>query len=79
MKAEEARVGMEVRVHERYRIAERQGMVGRIVSRYGGDEYVALDVRFADGNSRLFWPADLEEISAARPWWRSLLGKGSAE
>jgi hypothetical protein len=49
-------------------------MVGRIVSRYGGEEYVAVDVRFPDRQYRLFWPEDLEEISYPQPWWRSLLG-----
>jgi hypothetical protein len=55
-------------------------MVGGIVGRYGGEEYMALDVRFPDGQRRLFWPGDLEEISSPQPsWWRSLLGEGSAE
>jgi len=54
-------------------------MVGRIVGRYGGEEYMALDVRFPDGQHRLFWPGDLEETSSPQPWWRSLLGEGSVE
>ena len=74
MRSEEARVGMKVRVCEHHRISERRGMVGRIVSRYGGEEYVAVDVRFPDRQYRLFWPEDLEEISSSQPWWRSLLG-----
>jgi hypothetical protein len=49
-------------------------MVGRIVGRNGGAEYVAVDVRFPDGQYRLFWPGDLEEIASPQPWWRSLLG-----
>jgi hypothetical protein len=55
-------------------------MVGRIVGRYGGEEYVAVDVLFSDGECRLFWPGDLEEIlSSPRPsWWHSLLGWGGA-
>jgi hypothetical protein len=41
---------------------------------------MALDVRFPDGQRRLFWPGDLEEISSPQPsWWRSLLRDGSAE
>ena len=72
MRAEEACVGMKVRVGEEYRILERRGMVG---GRYGGEEYVAVDVRFPDGHHRLFWPDDLEEIASPQPsWWRSLLG-----
>jgi len=74
MRPEEARVGTKVRVCEHHRISERQGMVGRIVGRYGGEEYVAVDVRFPDRRYRLFWPEDLEEISPPGPWWRSLVG-----
>jgi hypothetical protein len=77
VRPEEARVGMKVRVGDHHRIAEQRGMVGRIVGRYGGEEYVAVDVRFAHGQHRLFWPSELEEISSAQPrWWRSLLGGG---
>ncbi len=79
MKSEEVRIGVTVRVRECHRIAERRGMVGMIVDRYGGEEYMAVDVRFTDGQQRLFWPEDLEEISSSRPWWRSLRGRGSAE
>lgn len=64
MRPEEVRIGMEVRVREHHRIAERRGMVGRIVGRYGGEEYVALDVRFPDGQQLLFRPGDLEETSS---------------
>ncbi len=79
MTSEEVRVGVEVRVGEHHRIEERHGMVGRVVGRYGGDHYVAVDVRFADGHCRLFWPEDLEEISSPQPsWWRSLLSGSSA-
>ena len=55
--------------------------MGRVVARYGGEDYVAVDVRLADGRYRLFWPRDLEEIFSSSPkasWWRLLLG-GSAE
>jgi hypothetical protein len=81
MSPEEARVGMKVRVCEHHRIVERRGMVGRIVGYYGGEEYRAVDVRLSNGQHRLFWPRDLEEISPAQSssWWRSLLGGGSAE
>jgi hypothetical protein len=81
VRPEEARVGMKVRVGQFHRIAERRGMVGRIVGRYGGEEYMALDVRFPDGQHWLFWPGDLEETSSSpQPsWWRSLLGEGRAE
>jgi len=32
-----------------------------------------VEVHFPDGECRLFWPGDLEEIISPRPWWRSLL------
>ncbi len=76
MRAEEARlVGTKVRVRQEHRILERRGMVGKVVGRYGGEEYVAVDVRFPDGHQRLFWPSDLEEIAPPQPsLWRSLVG-----
>ena len=75
MRAEEAGfVGTKVRVRQEHRILERRGMVGTVVGRYGGEEYVAVDVRFSNGQRRLFWPSDLEEISSPKPsLWRSLL------
>ena len=75
MKAEEAGfVGSKVRVRQEHRILERRGMVGMVVGRYGGEEYVAVDVRLLDGRRRLFWPGDLEEISSPQPsLWRSVL------
>jgi hypothetical protein len=50
---------------------------GTVVARYGGEDCVAVDVRMADGQYRLFWPRDLEENSpqgtVALPvrwgWW----------
>jgi hypothetical protein len=60
---EEVLVGARVRVGERHRIAERRGLVGTVVERYGGEYYVAVNVRLADGQYRLFWPEDLLEIS----------------
>jgi len=79
VRPEEAHSGMGVRVRETHRILERRGMVGRIVGRYGGEEYKALDVRFPKGIHRLFWPGELEEISPAQSWWRSLFGGSSAQ
>jgi hypothetical protein len=73
--AEEACVGVNVRVRKDHRILERRGMVGRIVDRYGGEAHMAVDVRFPDGRHRLFWPGDLEEVSSPRSWWRSLTSK----
>jgi len=71
---------MRVRVMEHHRVEERRGLVGTVVARYGGEDYIAVDVRLAGGQYRLFWPRDLEEIfaSSQQPWWRSLLGGSSA-
>jgi hypothetical protein len=77
MEPKNVHIGATVRVRERHRIAERRGMVGRITDRYGGDGYVAVDVRFSGGQRRLFWPEDLEEILPPPPWWRSVLGRNS--
>jgi hypothetical protein len=48
------------------------------VARYGGEDYMAVDVHLDGGQYRLFWPSDLEEISSSpKAWWRFLLGWGS--
>jgi hypothetical protein len=62
---EQATPGMRVRVMEHHRIEERRGHMGKVVTLYGGEQYVAVDVRLADGQNRLFWPRDLEEISSS--------------
>jgi hypothetical protein len=75
MTAEQARRGTWVRVMDNHRVEERRGLVGKVVARYGGEEYIAVEVRLADGQYRLFWPRDLEEISSSpKAWWRLLLG-----
>ena len=75
MTSEQAQRGMRVRVMEHHRVEERRGLLGTVVDRYGGEEYIAVDVRLADGQYRLFWPRDLEEISSSPlAWWRVLLG-----
>jgi hypothetical protein len=79
VRPDEASIGTSVRVCEHYRIAERRGMERMIVDRYGGVQYMAVDVRFSDGKQRLFWPEELNEIPSVRSWWRSLLGRGRAE
>jgi hypothetical protein len=60
---------------DHHRVEERRGFVGKVVARYGGEDYIAVDVRLADGQYRLFWPRDLEEIPYSRAWWRLLLGR----
>lgn len=67
MKSLDARVGMRVRVQYHHRIEQRRGLIGEVVGCYGGEEYVAIDVRFADGQDRLFWAGDLEEVSSPIP------------
>ena len=74
MKPQDARVGIRVRVADHHRIEQRRGLVGRIVGCYGGEQYRAADVRFPNGQHRLFWPENLEEVASPRPWGRSLLG-----
>jgi hypothetical protein len=78
MTPEQARPGARVRVMDHHRVEERRGLVGKVVARYGGEDYVAVNVRLADGQDRLFWPRDLEEISPPKAWWRLLLGGDSA-
>jgi hypothetical protein len=68
VRTEEARVGMHVRVRQYHRIEVRRGMVGRVAGRYGGERYVAVEVRFPDGQYRLFWPEDLEEVTSSGLW-----------
>jgi hypothetical protein len=78
MTPDQARRGTRVRVMEHHRVQERRGLLGKVVARYGGEDYVAVDVRLADGQYRLFWPRDLEEIPPPNAWWRSLLGGDAA-
>ena len=77
MTPEQASPGTRVRVMEHYRVEERRGLVGKVVARYGGEDYIAVDVRLDGGQYRLFWPSDLEEISSPKAWWRLLLGWAS--
>lgn len=78
MTSEQARPGRHVRVIEAHRVAERRGLVGKIVARYGREDCVAVEVRLLDGKHGLFWPRELEEISSPKTWWRLLLGGDSA-
>ena len=74
MKPKEVRPGMRVKVRERHRIEERRGLVGKVVGTYGGEEFTAVEVVFPNGQRRLFWPADLEEVAfPQRRWWRRSL------
>jgi hypothetical protein len=76
MTPEQARPGMRVRVMEHHRVEGRRGLIGTVAARYGVGEHVAVDVRLADGQFRLFWPVDLEEIpSPPQAWWRFRFGR----
>ena len=75
MTPERALPGARVRVMDHHRVVERRGLVGKVVAHYGGEQYIAVDVRLADGQYRLFWPRDLEKVSPPRAWWRFLLGR----
>ena len=75
MRPEEVRIGARVRVLGSHRIVERRGRVGKVVGRYGGESYVAVDVSFPEGGERLFWPRDLEEVSSPQAWWHFLLSR----
>jgi hypothetical protein len=81
VRAEEACfMGTKVRVRPDHRILDRRGMVGKVVGRYGGEEYVAVDVCFSNGQRRLFWPSDLEEIASPQlSLWRSVLESESRD
>ena len=75
MRPEEVSIGARVRVLGSHRIVERRGRVGKVVGRYGGESYVAVDVSFPEGGERLFWPRDLEEVSSPQAWWHFLLSR----
>jgi hypothetical protein len=77
MNQQDVRVGMQVRVSDHHRMVERRGLLGKVVGLYGGEEYVAVEVRFPDRHYRLFWPEDLEERTSPQPWWRSVLDRES--
>jgi hypothetical protein len=79
MTLERARTGTRVRVMDHHRVEQRRGLVGTVVAVYGGENYVAVDVRLADGVRRLFWPRDLEEVSPPRAWWRFLLERDGGD
>ncbi len=66
---EQARLGTRVRVREHHRIEHRRGALGKVVGTYGGEEFTAVEVLFPNGQRRLFWPGDLEEVSPTQRWW----------
>ena len=69
---ENAQVGTRVRVQVDYREPRRRGEVGTIQKRYGVAEYVAFEVSFADGQTKLFWDHQLEEAKEEPSLWSKL-------
>ena len=60
--AKSMRPGSRVRVHECPRRPTLEGLEGTISKRYGGDKYLALEVRLDDdGGTELFRPYELQE------------------
>ena len=76
MRATEARIGATVWVDKDYRKHPKlRGSVGSIKQRYGAPNYMALEVRFEDGHTRLFWCEELElvkEPSSRSSSWRRI-------
>ena len=62
MSTDVAHLGMKVR--QEYRLPERRGMVGKVVGRYGGEEYAVVEVHFSDRLRWLLWPEDLKEVTS---------------
>lgn len=63
MQSHEPRLGMKVRVKEKYWKSEFGGMVGTVEHRWGNPDHPALDVRLEDGRLKLFWFHELDEAS----------------
>jgi hypothetical protein len=61
MRPHEPHPGMPVRVKERHWKSEFGGMLGTVERRWGHPDFPALDVRFGDGRSELFWFHELEK------------------
>ena len=62
MRPEEAQIGRRVRVRNDHRKTSFRGWEGTIAKRWGDPGYPALDVLLEDGNWRLFWYHELEEV-----------------
>jgi len=62
MESREARVGTLVRLLDGGRRAAR-GRVGTIERTYGHLDYLAVDVRFEDGNKELCWHHELAKAN----------------
>jgi hypothetical protein len=61
MQSHEAHPGVAVRVKEGYRKSGFGGLLGTVEQSWGHPDFPALDVRFEDGRSELFWFHELEK------------------
>jgi hypothetical protein len=66
--AKHARPGTRVRVQECPRRPTFEGLEGTITQRFGGDKYVAFEVRLDGGGRELFRPHELEETRDQSLW-----------
>jgi hypothetical protein len=64
MESQEAQTGITVRIREGHWKSRFDGMLGTVEHKWGHDDYPALDVRFEDGRSELFWFHELEHAGA---------------
>ena len=65
MESREARVGTLVRLLDGER-RYGKGNVGTIEQTYGHPDYLAMDVRFDDGNAELCWHYELAKVEKSR-------------
>ena len=61
MQPYEAQPGVAVRVKEKHWKSGFGGLLGTVEQRWGHPDHPALDVRFGDGRSELFWFHELEK------------------
>ena len=61
MESREAQVGTLVRLIDGGKL-NGQGNVGTIEQTYGHPDYLAMDVRFEDGNAELCWHHELAKV-----------------
>ena len=71
MEPKDVRRGTRVWVRECRRRPTLEGLEGTITQRFGGDRYVAFEVRLDGGGRELFWPHELEE-ARNQPLWLKL-------
>ena len=66
MEPYEAYKGTAVRVKEGHRRRSFCGVVGTVEHSWGDPLYPALDVRFEDGRTELFWFHELDRVGNSR-------------